>query len=117
MYYDGQIHIEEEDQCYSCEYFQKGVTCPLLEALGCGIAQLNSDVLVKNCGFYVKFQRHLHIVDDVVPDNVNGVQQLNAFPLQDDLNNTEVPPLLNIDQKPTNSDESLNEHNKKCQGS
>lgn len=63
MYYDGHVHIEEEDQCYTCEYFLKGVMCPLLEALAVGVAHLEGDVLVKNCGFYVEFKRHLQLVD------------------------------------------------------
>lgn len=63
MFYDGHVHIEEEDQCYTCEYFLKGVMCPLLEALAVGVAHLEGDVLVKNCGFYVEFKRHLHLVD------------------------------------------------------
>ncbi len=63
MFYDGSVHIEEEDQCYSCEYFLKGVMCPLLEALAVGVAHLEGDVLVKNCGFYVEFKRHLQLVD------------------------------------------------------
>ena len=63
MFYDGQIHIEEEDQCYTCEYFLKGVMCPLLEALAVGVAHLDGDVLVKNCGFYVEFKRHLQVID------------------------------------------------------
>jgi len=63
MFYDGNVHIEEEDQCYSCEYFLKGVMCPLLEALAVGVAHLEGDVLVKNCGFYVEFKRHLQLVD------------------------------------------------------
>jgi len=63
MYYDGNVHIEEEDQCYTCEYFLKGVMCPLLEALAVGVAHLEGDVLVKNCGFYVEFKRHLQLVD------------------------------------------------------
>ncbi|HEY9745723.1 MAG TPA: hypothetical protein V6C99_05850 [Oculatellaceae cyanobacterium] len=68
MYYDGHIHIEEDDQCYNCEYFVKGVMCPLLEALAAGVAHLEGDVLVKNCGFYVEFKRHLHVVDNDNPD-------------------------------------------------
>jgi hypothetical protein len=63
MYYDGSIHIEDDDQCYSCEYFLKGVTCPLLEALALGVVNLDGDVQVKNCGFYKKFQRTLYLVD------------------------------------------------------
>jgi hypothetical protein len=63
MYFDGSVHIEEEDQCYSCEYFLKGVSCPLLEALGVGVAHLDGDVLVRNCGFYKEFKRHLKLID------------------------------------------------------
>lgn len=65
MFFDGHVHIEEEDQCYTCEYFLKGVMCPLLEALAVGVAHLEGDVLVKNCGFYVKFERHLHVIEGV----------------------------------------------------
>lgn len=63
MFYDGHIQIEEEDQCYSCKYFAQGIMCPLLEALAVGVAHLDGDVQVKNCGFYVEFKRHLHLVD------------------------------------------------------
>jgi hypothetical protein len=63
MFYDGSVHIEEEDQCYTCEYFLKGVMCPLLEALAVGVAHLEGDVLVRNCGFYKEFKRHLQLVD------------------------------------------------------
>lgn len=63
MFYDGSIHIEEDDQCYTCEFFLKGVMCPLLEALAVGVAHLEGDVQVKNCGFYVEFKRHLHVVE------------------------------------------------------
>lgn len=67
MYFDGHINIEEEDQCYTCEYFLKGVMCPLLEALAVGVAHLEGDVLVKNCGFYVPFKRHLHVIEGAGP--------------------------------------------------
>lgn len=63
MYFDGTIHIEPDDQCYSCEYFLKGVTCPLLEALALGVVNLDGDVMVRNCGFYKKFHRALRLVD------------------------------------------------------
>lgn len=64
MYFDGtNVHIEEDDQCFSCEYFMKGVTCPLLEALAQGVVELQGDVQVSNCGFYIKFERHLKLVD------------------------------------------------------
>ena len=62
-YHDGQIHIEDDDQCSSCEFFARGVMCPLLEALATGVAHLDGDVMVKNCGFYVPFKRHLRVVD------------------------------------------------------
>lgn len=68
MYYEnGAVHIEEDDQCYSCEYFLKGVSCPLLEALGVGVAHLDGDVVVRNCGFYKEFKRHLQLVDETEP--------------------------------------------------
>jgi hypothetical protein len=38
--------------------------CPLLEALAVGVAHLDGDVQVKNCGFYVEFKRHLQVVDN-----------------------------------------------------
>jgi hypothetical protein len=63
MYYDGSVHVEEDDQCYSCEYFLQGVKCPLLEALALGVVSLDGDVQVKNCGFYKKFVRSLRLVD------------------------------------------------------
>jgi hypothetical protein len=65
MYYEnGAVHIEEDDQCFTCEYFLKGVSCPLLEALGVGVAHLDGDVVVRNCGFYKEFKRHLQLVDE-----------------------------------------------------
>ena len=63
MYYDGCIHIETEDQCYTCEYFVKGVSCPLLEALALGVVELNGEIEVKNCGFYKEFKRKLRLLD------------------------------------------------------
>ncbi len=63
MYYDGCVHIEEDDQCFTCEYYLKGVSCPLLEALAMGVVELQSEILVRNCGFYQKFERHLKVVD------------------------------------------------------
>lgn len=84
MYYDGHIHIEEEDQCYTCEHFVKGVMCPLLEALAVGVAHLEGDVLVKNCGFYVEFKRHLHLVDlpsdDETPPSPGESERIKRFP-------------------------------------
>ena len=73
MYFqDGQVHIEEEDQCYSCEHFTRGVACPLLEALGQGVVSLDGDILVKNCGFYVPFKRHLRLIDMPTTDPVEA---------------------------------------------
>lgn len=63
MYYDGCVHIEEDDQCFTCEYYLKGVSCPLLEALAMGVVELQSEILVRNCGFYQKFERHLKVVE------------------------------------------------------
>ena len=64
MYFDGTVHvIEEEDQCYTCEHFLRGVRCPLLEALAFGVVTLDSDMVVRNCGFYKVFKRRLQLVD------------------------------------------------------
>ncbi len=68
MYFiDGQIHIEQDDQCFSCEFFQKGIACPLLEALGEGVVYLDGDIQVSNCGFYKPFKRHLKVIDPTTP--------------------------------------------------
>ncbi len=56
------IFIEEDDQCNSCENYQRGVSCPLMEALGCGLVYLEGEMTVKNCGFYKKFSRSLKLV-------------------------------------------------------
>lgn len=63
MYYDGSIHIEEDDLCYTCEYFVKGVNCPLLEALALGVVNLDTDIVVNTCGFYKEFKRKLRLVE------------------------------------------------------
>ena len=67
MFVDDSVYIEDEDQCNTCEYFLTGIMCPLLEALATGIAFLDGDVYVKNCGFYVPHVRHLSIVRDSGP--------------------------------------------------
>ncbi len=63
MYRDGSIHIEEDDQCFSCKFYLKGVSCPLLEALALGVVELQSDMTVQNCGFYEKFERKLRLLE------------------------------------------------------
>lgn len=63
MYYDGAVHIEPDDQCFTCDYFARGVSCPLLEALGLGVVSLDSEITVQNCGFYKEFKRTLKLVD------------------------------------------------------
>lgn len=63
MYYDGTVHVEPDDQCFECEYFLKGVTCPLLEALGVGVVSLETDITVQNCGFFKPFKRVLRLVE------------------------------------------------------
>ncbi|MBY0450061.1 MAG: hypothetical protein K2X01_05485 [Cyanobacteria bacterium] len=82
MYYDGCIHIETEDQCYSCEYFVKGVSCPLLEALALGVVELNGEIEVKNCGFYKEFKRKLRLLETPLLDAVN--QEQHAEPKAED---------------------------------
>jgi hypothetical protein len=62
MYFDGVVHVEEDDQCFGCEYFAKGVSCPLLEALALGVVSLEGEIVVQNCGFFVEFKRTLKLV-------------------------------------------------------
>lgn len=63
MFFDGAVHIEETDQCYTCTYFCQGVACPLLEALAVGVCYLDdAGMSVTDCGFYVEFKRHLQVV-------------------------------------------------------
>lgn len=59
---DGNIHIEDDDQCITCENLQKGIACPLLQALAQGVVYLEDSLNVVNCGFYKKFERHLKLV-------------------------------------------------------
>lgn len=70
MYSDGgRIFIEEEDQCIECKNYAEGVSCPLLTALGLGVVYIEDSLTVTNCGFFEKFERHLHIVRDDENDN------------------------------------------------
>lgn len=63
MYYqDGGVFVEKEDQCITCKNFNKGVACPLLQALATGVVSLEGVMYVTNCGFYEEFKRHLKLV-------------------------------------------------------
>lgn len=69
---DNTIHIEEDDQCVTCDNFSKGIACPLLHALALGLVSLTDDLIVTNCGFYKKFERHLKLVrslDEIKKEN------------------------------------------------
>lgn len=68
---DGQVFIDEEDQCIDCKNYAEGVACPLLTALGLGVVYLEDKLIVTNCGFFEKFERHLHVVRDNEDDNIN----------------------------------------------
>jgi hypothetical protein len=73
MYYDeGYVHVEDEDQCMTCDNFNKGIACPLLQALGMGYVSLEENLTVTKCGFYKKFERHLKIV---IPDKEKTTQK------------------------------------------
>ena len=69
MYYDDMVHVEPDDQCFKCEYFLKGVTCPLLEALGVGVVSLKTEITVQNCGFFKPFKRNLRLVESSETDD------------------------------------------------
>jgi len=63
MYFeDGNVHIEDEDQCGYCANFKKGVACPLLQALALGYVYLEDSLIVKNCGFFEAYKNPLRIV-------------------------------------------------------
>ncbi len=68
---NGQIYIEGDDQCIDCKNYAEGVACPLLTALGLGVVCLEDSLTVCNCGFFEKFERHLHIVRENENDNIN----------------------------------------------
>lgn len=61
---NGRIFIEDDDQCIFCKNYAEGVSCPLLTALGLGVVYLEDSLTVTNCGFFERFERHLHIVRD-----------------------------------------------------
>lgn len=63
MYFeDGYVHIEEDDECISCENLQKSKACPLVMAIAQGVVFIDDSLNVVNCGFYKKFERHLKLV-------------------------------------------------------
>ncbi len=65
---DNNLIIEEDDICIDCDNLQKGVACPLVQALAQGAVFIDDSLKVANCGFYKKFERHLKLV---VPLNNN----------------------------------------------
>ncbi len=74
MYFEnGNITIEDDDQCITCENLQKGIACPLVQALAEGVVFIEDSLNVSNCGFYKKFERHLRLVipitDDIPPED------------------------------------------------
>ncbi|MCQ2958259.1 MAG: hypothetical protein MJ180_05090 [Candidatus Gastranaerophilales bacterium] len=64
MYFDenNNIVIEEDDECITCANLNKGVACPLIQALAQGVVFMEDSLTVSNCGFYEKFERHLRLV-------------------------------------------------------
>ena len=70
MYYDnGTVRVEDEDQCLTCDNFNNGVACPLLQALGLGLVSLEGNLYVTNCAFYKEFKRHLRLVQPINKEN------------------------------------------------
>lgn len=61
---DDKVYIEDDDQCLTCENYARGVSCPLIEALGTGVVYLEDSMIVTNCGFYKEFKRTLKLVKD-----------------------------------------------------
>ena len=61
-FYNGNIYIEEDDECITCENIQKGIACPLVLAIAQGAVFIDDSLNVLNCGFYKKHERHLRLV-------------------------------------------------------
>jgi len=59
---NGNLVIEDDDQCTTCANLNKGIACPLLQALAQGVVFIEDSLNVSNCGFYEKFERHLKLV-------------------------------------------------------
>lgn len=68
---DGRVFIDDDDQCIDCKNYAEGVACPLLTALGLGVVSLQDNLTVTNCGFFEKFERHLHIVRNNENNNLD----------------------------------------------
>lgn len=68
---NDRVFIEDNDQCIDCKNYAEGVSCPLLTALGLGVVCLEDSLTVTNCGFFEKFERHLHIVRNNENNNIN----------------------------------------------
>lgn len=73
MYEDettNTVHIEEADQCWTCDHFNKGISCPLLQALveQCVFLDEEYEVIIRECGFYKKYERHLKAVPSKVEE-------------------------------------------------
>lgn len=68
---DDRVFIEDDDQCIDCKNYAEGVACPLLTALGLGVVSLEDSLTVTNCGFFEKFERHLHVVREDEDNNIN----------------------------------------------
>jgi len=68
--YNKKIFMEDKDQCNKCEYINKGVACPLIQALQEGVVCIPDDITmnVTGCGFYVEYERPLKIVKDKEKD-------------------------------------------------
>ena len=59
---NNSVVIEEDDMCTTCSNLQKGIACPLIQALAQGVVFIEDSLCVSNCGFYEKFERHLKLV-------------------------------------------------------
>ena len=61
-FFEGNVYVEDEDQCQTCDHFSRGIACPLLQALGMGVVTMADNMNVTSCGFYKEFKRHLMVV-------------------------------------------------------
>lgn len=58
---NNNLIIEDDDQCITCSKLNKGVACPLIQALAQGVVFIEDSLNVSNCGFYEKIRKTFKI--------------------------------------------------------
>lgn len=61
-YHNGELDLDDDDQCGSCYYLIGENKCPLLAALVQNFVFLSDPATIDNCGMYKEHERHLRVV-------------------------------------------------------